>query len=65
MSAAMQALRTGNIPVADLYKELLADRDRLLEEIARKNAMIVERDRALRLSAEMIECLTHIQEGQA
>jgi hypothetical protein len=60
----MQALQNGNIPVADLCKDLLADRDRLLEELARKNAMIAERDRALKLSAEMIECLTHIQEGK-
>jgi hypothetical protein len=49
----------------DLYKEVLADRDRLLEEIAVRNTIIVEKDRALALAAEMIECMTHIREVKA
>jgi hypothetical protein len=53
-----------NLPVNDLYKDILADRDRLLEEIASRNARIAEQERCLALAAEMIECLTHIKEGQ-
>jgi hypothetical protein len=64
MSAALDALQAGQIPAGDLYRDLLVDRDRLLEELAHKNTMIAERDRALALAAEMIECLTHIREGQ-
>ena len=65
MIAAIDALQTGHVSAEDLCKNLLADRDRLLEELARKNTMIAERDRALKLAADMIECLTHIREGRA
>jgi hypothetical protein len=58
------AFRAGQVPAGDLYRDLFADRDRLLEEIASRDRKIGELERALRLSAEMIECLTHIREGQ-
>lgn len=58
MSAAMQALQTGNIPAADLCKELLADRDRLIEEIAKRDAKIAEYERGLCLAADMIMCIS-------
>lgn len=64
MIAALDALQTGQAPAGGLYRDLLADRDRLLEEIAARDAIIVEKDRALGLAADMIECLTHIREGQ-
>lgn len=59
MSAAMQALQTGNIPAVDLYKELLADRGRLLEEIAKRDAKIAEYERGFCLAADMIICIAH------
>lgn len=62
MSAAMQALQIGNIPAANLYKELLADRNRLIEEIAKRDAKIAEYERGLGLAADMIMCLTGIRE---
>ena len=65
MIAALDALQAGQVPAGDLCRELLADRDRLLEEIATRDAIIVEKDRALKLAADMIECLTHIREGRA
>jgi len=58
---ATAAMQTGNIPDADLYKELLTDRDRLLEELAAKNSRIVELEDALRMSGEMIRCLSRIR----
>ena len=61
MIAAIDALQTGHVSAEDLCKNLLADRDRMLEELARKNAMIAERDRALVLSAQMIMCLSDLR----
>lgn len=48
---------TGSVPAANLYKELLADRDRLLEEIAKRDAKIREYERGLCLAADMITCI--------
>lgn len=54
----MIALRlTGSVPAASLYKDLLADRDRLLEEIAKRDAKIAEYERGLCLAADMITCI--------
>ena len=58
---AMHALQTGNIPVADLYKDILTDRDRLLEELAAKNSRIVELEGGLVKAAEMIMCLSKLR----
>jgi hypothetical protein len=59
----MIALRlTGSVPAADLYKDLLDDRDRLLEEIAKRDAKIAEYERGFCLAADMIMCLTGIRE---
>ena len=55
------ALQTGNIPAAALCKELLSDRDRLLEEIAKRDAKINEYERGLCLAADMIMCLSSIR----
>jgi hypothetical protein len=57
----MKALQTDNIPVADLYKDLLTDRDRLLEELAAKNSRIVELEEGLVKAAEMIMCLSRLR----
>jgi hypothetical protein len=55
----MIALRlTGSVPAAHLYKDLLADRDRLLEEIAKRDAKIAEYERGLGLAADMIMCIS-------
>ena len=53
---------TGSVPAANLYKDLLDDRDRLLEEIAKRDAKIAEYERGLGLAADMIMCLTGIRE---
>lgn len=57
----MKALQTGNIPVADLYKDILTDRDRLLNELAAKNSRIVELEDGLRQAGDMIRCLSRIR----
>lgn len=57
MSAAMQALQNGSIPAANLYKDLLDDRDRLLEEIAKRDRKIAEYERGFCLAADMITCI--------
>lgn len=61
ISAKMAALQTGNIPDANLCKELLTDRERLVEELAAKNSRIVELEAALKMSGEMIRCLSRIR----
>lgn len=52
---------TGSVPAANLYKDLLADRDRLLEEIAKRDAKIQEYERGLGLAADMIMCLSDLR----
>ena len=59
--SAMKALQTDNIPAADLYKDILTDRDRLLEELAAKNSRIVELEEGLVKAAEMIMCLSKLR----
>lgn len=61
ISAAMTALQTGNIPDADLCKELLTDRERLVEELATKNSRIVELEATLALSGDLVRCLSRIR----
>lgn len=46
---AMQALQAGQIPAAGLYREVLADRDRLLEEIRKRDEKIAELERCIAL----------------
>ena len=48
---------TGSVPAANLYKDLLDDRDRLLEEIAKRDQKIAEYERGLCLAADMITCI--------
>lgn len=48
IAAAIAALQTGNIPDADLCKELLTDRDRLLD-------IIEERNKTITLQLQLIE----------
>ena len=59
--SAMKALQTGNIPVSDLYKDILTDRDRLLEEIAKRDRKIAEYERGLCLAADMIMCISQVK----
>jgi hypothetical protein len=56
--AAMQALVTGQIPGQDLAIEILADRDRLLEQIYLRDTKIAEQQYALAAAAKMIDCLS-------
>ncbi len=56
--AAMQALVTGQIPGQDLAIEILADRDRLLEQIYLRDTKIAEQQYALAAAAMMIDCLS-------
>ncbi|MCK9569582.1 hypothetical protein M0R72_11635 [Candidatus Pacearchaeota archaeon] len=51
------ASTTGN----SLYEEVLADRDRLLEEIAKRDAKIQEYERGLGLAADMIMCISQLK----
>jgi hypothetical protein len=51
----------GNVSDVDLCKELLTDRERLVEELAVKNSRIVELEAALKMSGEMIRCLSRIR----
>ena len=55
------ALQTGHVSVKDLYKDLLADRERLLEEIAKRDAKIQEYERGLGLAADMIMCISQLK----
>ena len=55
------ATQTGNVSDADLYKDLLTDRERLEEELAAKNSRIIELENGLRIAGEMIRCLSRIR----
>lgn len=56
----MEALESGTIPSADLYREVLSDRDRLLEEIAARNLKIADLERCLDLAADMVQCMQKV-----
>jgi flagellar biosynthesis/type III secretory pathway chaperone len=60
---AMQALVAGQIPASDLCREVLADRDRLLEEIHIRDQKIAELKRCIALGADMVICLTRATEA--
>jgi phage shock protein A len=61
IAAAVQALEAGAIPPEDLYREVLADRDRLLEEIRARDQKIAELERCIALGADMVICLTRVR----
>jgi hypothetical protein len=54
MISALEALQTGQVPAGDLCREMLADRDRLLEMFARR---LAEKEATIQLQAEMIESM--------
>lgn len=54
--SAMLALESGQIPASDLYKDVLTDRDRLLEEI-------YELRRFKALAIDLIECMSRSETG--
>jgi hypothetical protein len=56
--AAMQALQSGQIPAQDLAREILADRDRLLEQIYLRDTKIAELEHGQKIAAAMIERLS-------
>lgn len=62
IAAAMQALEAGAIPSTDLYREVLADRDRLLDEIRARDKKIADLERCIALGAEMVSCLSRVRE---
>ena len=57
MNAALLALEARQLPPAAMCSELLADRERLIEEIAKRDAKIAEYERGLCLAADMITCI--------
>ena len=60
-AAAMAALEAGQIPTADLYRAVLDDRDRLLEENAGLRKQVNDLKRAILLGQELVG----VMEGQA
>ena len=62
MNAAIRALEARQLPPAAMCSELLADRERLIEEIAKRDAKIAEYERCLGAAADMVMCLTNIRE---
>lgn len=58
LEAAMRAAVDGQIPVRAFAQEILADRDRLLEQIRLRDVKIIEQQRALAAAAKMIDCLS-------
>jgi hypothetical protein len=58
---AMQALVAGQIPAGDLYREILADRDRLLNEIRARDQKIADMERCLTLATDMIEAMQKVR----
>ncbi len=62
MNAALRALEARQLSPAAMCSELLADRERLIEEIAKRDAKIAEYERGLGLAVDMIMCLTGIRE---
>ncbi len=60
---AMQALQAGQIPAPDLYREILADRDRLLNEIRARDRKIAELERCVALGADLVSCLSRVREA--
>lgn len=63
IASAMGALEAGQIPASVLARDILADRDRLLEEVRRRDQKIANLERCLSLSAQMIDCLQKFQEA--
>ncbi len=63
IAAAMRALEAGQIPASDLYREILADRDRLLNEIRARDQKISDMERCLGLATDMIDCLQKVRES--
>ena len=55
------ALEAGQIPAADLYRAVLDDRDRLLEENAGLRKQVNDLKRAIDLGQELVG----VMEGQA
>ena len=60
-AAALVALEAGQIPDADLYRAVLDDRDRLLEENAGLRKQVNDLKRAIDLGQELVG----VMEGQA
>ena len=60
-AAALAALEAGQIPAQDLYRAVLDDRGRLLEEIAGLRKQVNDLKRAILLGQE----LAAVMEGQA
>ena len=59
-AAALAALEAGQIPAQDLYRAVLDDRGRLLEEIAGLRKQVNDLKRAILLGQE----LAAVMEGQ-
>ena len=59
-SAALVALEAGQIPASDLYRAVLDDRDRLLEENAALRRQVTDLRRAIDLG----KTLVGVMEGQ-
>ena len=60
-AVALAALEAGQIPAQDLYRAVLDDRDRLLEEIAGMRKQVNDLKRAILLGQELVG----VMEGQA
>ena len=60
-AAALAALEAGQIPPQDLYRAVLDDRDRLLEENAALRTQVADLRRAIDLG----KALVGVMEGQA
>jgi hypothetical protein len=60
-AAALAALEAGQIPAQDLYRAMLDDRDRLLEENAALRRQVTDLRRAIDLG----KTLVGVMEGQA